>query len=60
MKFAVKKYKLGEEPETDLEYWLTQTPNQRLAALEQMRQQYFQFFMNGNRPRFQRVYRVIK
>jgi hypothetical protein len=57
---TVKKFKLGEEPETDLEYWLTLTPNQRLAALEQIRQNYINFFMNGNRSGFQRVYTVIK
>ncbi len=60
MNKVVEKYKLGEEPETDLAYWLTLTPNQRLAALEQMRQQYINMFLNGNRPRFQGVYRVIK
>jgi hypothetical protein len=57
---SVKKYNLGQEPESDLEFWLTQTPNQRLAALEKIRERHFQFFMNGNRPRFQRIYRIIK
>ena len=60
MNKVLKKYKLGEEPETDLAYWLTLTPNQRLAALEQMRQHYIKMFLNGNRSGFQRVYRVIK
>ena len=60
MNRVVKKYHLGEEPETDLDYWLTLTPNQRLAALEQIRQHYINMFLNGNRPGFQRVYRVIK
>lgn len=57
---VVKKYHLGEEPETDLAYWFTLTPNQRLAALEQIRQHYIKMFLNGNMPGFQRVYTVIK
>ncbi len=56
----VEKYNLGEEPETDLAYWLTKTPIERLAALEQLRQNYIKFFLNGNKPRFQRVYTVVK
>jgi hypothetical protein len=54
------KFNLGEEPETDLEYWLTKTPIERLAALEKMRQNYITFFLNGNKPRFQRIYKVVK
>jgi len=57
---VVKKYHLGEEHKTDLAYWFTLTPNQRLAALEQIRQHYIKMFLNGNRPGFQRVYTVIK
>lgn len=56
----IAKYKLGEEPETDLAFWLTKTPVERLTALEKMRQNYITFFLNGNKPRFQRVYKVIK
>jgi hypothetical protein len=56
----VAKYKLGEEPETDLAYWLTKTPNERLAALEKIRQNYITFFLNGNKSRLQRVYTVVK
>lgn len=56
----VAKYKLGEEPETDLAFWLTKTPVERLTALEKMRQNYITFFLNGNKPRFQRVYTVVK
>lgn len=57
---VVKKYHLGEEPETDLEYWLTLTPNQRLASLEQIRQHYIKMFYNGVNPKFQRIYKVVK
>jgi len=56
----VAKYKLGEEPETDLAYWLTKTPNERLAALEKIRRNYINLFYNGIKPKFQKVYNVIK
>ena len=59
MEKNVRKYKLGEEP-SDLNFWLTKTPQERLAALEIIRQQYISFFLNGDRPRFQRVYTIIK
>lgn len=56
----VKKYKLGAEPETDKAYWLNKTPLERLEALETLRQQYINFFMDGIQPRFQRTYKVIR
>jgi hypothetical protein len=36
---SVRKYKLGEEP-NDLEFWLTKTPQERLARLELLRKNY--------------------
>ncbi len=59
MEKIVKKYKLNEEP-NDLDFWLTKSYVERLQALEQLREHYIQFFLNGHRPGFQRVYRVIK
>lgn len=59
MEKVVKKYKLGEEP-SDLEFWLTQTPQQRLSALESLRDLYIKLTNNGIKPRLQRVYTVIK
>ena len=56
---VIRKYKLGEEP-NDLEYWLTKTPEERLAALEQIRIMYFKLMANGHQSGFQRVYTVIK
>lgn len=43
----------------DAAYWRTQTPIARLAALEQIRQEYHQWKYDAE-PRFQRVYRIIK
>lgn len=42
------------EKQLDLEYWLTKSPQQRLDALEFLRQQYISFNKNVQ-PRFQRV-----
>ena len=60
MEKSVKIYSLGKEPETDLEYWLTKTPEERLTALEVIRQRYIDLKYNGIRQGFQRVYRVIE
>ena len=55
---VVAKYKVGEEP-SEYSYWQTQPHESRLAALEQIRQQYNNWKYNA-RPRFQRVYRIVK
>jgi hypothetical protein len=56
-KKAVRKYNLGEEPK-DYEYWLSQPPQKRIAAIEALRLQYYgsDKFKQG----FQRIYRVVK
>ena len=55
MEKVVVKYKLGEEP-NDLSFWLTKTPQERLQALTVLRERYIQFFLNGHKSGFQRVY----
>lgn len=40
-------------------YWLSKTPDERLAALEHLREQYIHLHYE-TRPEFQRVYRIIK
>lgn len=54
----VTKYKVGEQP-NEYSYWQTQSYEARLAALEQIRQEYHQWKYDV-RPRFQRVYRIVK
>lgn len=44
---------------SDLAYWLTQPPEARLAALEEIRQEYDQW-RYGAQPRLERVYTIIK
>lgn len=55
---VVTKYKVGEQP-SEYSYWRTQSHEARLAALEQIRQQYNSWKQHAQ-PRFQRVYRIIK
>ncbi len=59
MEKIVKKLNLNDQG-NDLEFWLTKSYEERLIALENLRQQYFKFFTNGLGTRLQRVYRVTK
>jgi len=58
-KIVVRKGKLGEL-ENDLEYWLSQPVEYRLAAVEFLRKQYIHNHLTNVEPRLQRVYRIIK
>ena len=53
----VKKYRLHERTTTqdDLAYWLSKTPEERVATVDYLRTQYY-----GNAPRLQRVARVVQ
>ena len=48
-----------DEARNDLSYWKTQSPEQRLATLETIRQEYIRW-KYGSQPGFQRVYRIVK
>ncbi len=47
-------HQLGEEPKSYL-YWLNQSPEKRLDAIEFLRKQ-----INGSESRLQRVFRITK
>jgi hypothetical protein len=51
---AFKIIKKGEEPKSS-EYWLQQPAQNRISAIEFLRQQY-----HGTQSRLQRVYRITK
>jgi hypothetical protein len=53
-KTAFKILKKGSEPKSS-EYWLSQTPESRISAIEFLRKQYY-----GTQSRLQRVYRITK
>ena len=55
----VRKRPLNDKSATadDLAYWLSRTPEERVAAVEYLRNQ---FYGHKGRPRFQRVARFVK
>jgi len=55
---VVKIVKLGEEKPASV-YWRTRPPEERLAALEEIRREYH-LWRYGAEPRLQRVFRIIK
>lgn len=58
MVMVVHKYKLGEEP-SDLDYWLQQPYEARLAALEELRRELYGPDYDAQSG-FPRVYRIVK
>lgn len=56
-KTVIKKFKLGEEPK-DYEYWLSQSPEKRIAAIELLRKEYYG--EDAFKSRLQRVYRIVE
>ena len=55
---VVTKVRLGAEPKIAA-YWRTQSYQARLAALEQIRQEYHRW-KNDAQPGLQRVYTIVK
>jgi hypothetical protein len=46
-------------PNNDRHFWLSQSPAERIAALERIRSEYHTW-KNDAEPGFQRVYQIIK
>ena len=57
-KSSVKKIKLTEEP-SDYSYWINQSVEARLDALESLREEFNNWKFNDQQG-FQTIYRVIK
>lgn len=57
IKKVVSKRNINEcfSPTVDLEFWLSKTPEERIAAVEYLRRQCY-----GSSARLQRVARVVK
>jgi hypothetical protein len=55
---TARTVRLGEEP-SDFAYWQAQPYEARLAALEEIRQEYHRW-RYGSEPGFQRLYRIVK
>jgi hypothetical protein len=56
MKKVIAKHNLKDNSQyEDLAYWLNQTPDERVSAVEILRRQYY-----GGSERLQRVFRVVE
>ena len=55
---VINKYKIKDQPK-DIDYWQTKTFEERLDALEQIRQEYNALRYYAQQG-LQRVYRVVK
>jgi hypothetical protein len=55
---VISKYKVDNQPK-DIDYWQTKTFEERLDALEQIRQEYNSWRYYAQQG-LQRVYRVVK
>lgn len=58
MALVYRKMRISEQG-SDLEYWLSQPPAARLAALEEIRREYHAW-KYGTEPGFQRVLTIVK
>ena len=59
MEKVIKKISLKDRTNYDLEFWLSKTPEDRISAVEILRQQSYEL-ENGNAPRLQRVIKRVK
>lgn len=56
---ALRKLSFEEAEKEDIAYWKSKTPEEKLDALQHLREIYYDL-NNENRERFQRFYRIIK
>ncbi len=59
-KNITKKISLNDENNYDLEFWLSKSPVERIAAIETLRKLYLYKEKDGSTPRLQRIVRVIR
>ena len=59
MEKVIRKISLKDKRNYDLEYWLSKTPEERISAIEFLRQQFYET-EDGSTPRLQRVIKIIK
>ncbi|MDP3580837.1 MAG: hypothetical protein Q8S39_02810 [Ignavibacteria bacterium] len=59
MEKVVRKISLKDKRNYDLEYWLSKTPEERIAAVEFLRKQTYET-EDGSTPRLQRIVKVVK
>ncbi|MFO7867518.1 MAG: hypothetical protein R6V02_12020 [Candidatus Aminicenantes bacterium] len=59
MRQEIKKLSIREAEQEDIFYWKSKTPEEKLDALQELREIYYQI-NKESRKGFQRIYRVIK
>ncbi len=59
MEKVIRKISLKDKRNYDLEYWLSKTPEERISAIEFLRQQFYET-EDGSAPRLQRVVKIIR
>ncbi len=65
MRSVVRIIKKNEEEKYNLEYWLTRTPEERLEAVQLLREQYIRYFnkqdiYRESRKGLRRIYKVTQ
>ena len=65
MEKVVNKIRLNAETEKDLEYWSLRSDNEKISAVQELREQYIKLFnkedeYDESRKRLRRFYRVVK
>ncbi|PJA96432.1 MAG: hypothetical protein CO129_06595 [Ignavibacteriales bacterium CG_4_9_14_3_um_filter_34_10] len=59
-KTIIRKIFLKDQTNYDLEYWLSKTPEERMEAMEFLRELYLYGNKNDSAPRLQRTIRIIR
>jgi hypothetical protein len=59
MEKSLRKLSFLEAEKKDILFWKSKTPEEKLDALQQLRELYFEL-NNESRKGFQRLYRIIK
>lgn len=60
MNRTVFRFRKRTDSDSDYEYWMTRSPQERLKAIEILRQRYLRLFYDGSEQGLQRVYRRVK
>lgn len=65
MEKVYTRIKSKQEAESNLRYWLSRSDSERISAVQELREQYFQFFnkqkeYNESRKRLRRFYKITQ
>lgn len=65
MEKVITRIESNKEPKSNLSYWLSRSAAERISAIQELREQYFQFFNKQNeydesRERLRRFYKITQ